>query len=106
MKIRLIPTRYGTVASTLACLAAPAAMAQEEPTLEITTDTLEYCITLQHMVVQRGSRLPEVQRLLNEGRRMCDHGEIRVGIARLRQAMILSRRPIEPAPEVESDAPQ
>jgi hypothetical protein len=66
-------------------------LGQEAAVPAITTDTLEYCVNLQQMVVQRGSRLPEVHKLLNEGRRMCDHGEIRAGIARLRQALILSR---------------
>jgi hypothetical protein len=93
MRNRLIRT----LLTTLPSLAAPGALAQEVPTAAITTDTLEYCVSLQHMVLQRGSRLPDVQRLLNEGRRMCDHGEIRVGIWKLRQAMILSRRPVEPA---------
>jgi hypothetical protein len=93
MRTRLIRT----VLTTLPSLAIPGALAQEIPTASITTDTLEYCVSLQHMVVQRGSRLAEVQHLLTEGRRMCDHGEIRVGILRLRQALILSRRHIEPA---------
>jgi hypothetical protein len=100
MKSRLIRT----LMTALPSLAMPGALAQEIPTASITTDTLEYCVSLQHMVVQRGSRLPDVQRLLVEGRRMCDHGEIRVGIARLRQAMILSRRHIEPA--VHTSAPE
>ncbi len=95
MSTRLIRT----LLTALPSLAIPGALAQEIPTASITTDTLEYCVSLQHMVVQRGSRLPEVQHLLKEGRRMCDHGEIRVGILKLRQALILSRRHVEPAGE-------
>jgi hypothetical protein len=87
MKIRLIRLLCAAVPT----LVAPSTLAQEAAAPMITTDTLEYCVNLQQMVVQRGSRLPDVKHLLVEGKRMCDHGEIRAGISRLRQALILSR---------------
>jgi hypothetical protein len=94
------PIRLLRAAAAVAALCAvcPGLYAQDVPTAPITTDTAEYCVDLQHMVQQRGSRLPEVRKLFNEGRRMCDHGEIRAGITRLRQALILSRHHIEQAP--------
>jgi hypothetical protein len=79
-----------TLCAALPALSSPAARSQEPPAQIITTDTLEYCINLQQMVVQRGSRLAEVRRLLVEGKRMCDHGDIREGITRLRQALVIS----------------
>ena len=82
------------------CAALPTLVAlqgrAQDPPPAITTDTVEYCDHLQHMVADRASRLAEVRRLLNDGHRMCDHGEIRGGIARLRKALMLTRP--HPAP--------
>ena len=78
------------------CLVVPAFPAatvrgEEYPPAVILTDTVEYCDHLQRLIGDRAARTPEAHRLFNEGRRMCDHGEIRAGIARLRQALILVR---------------
>ncbi len=73
-----------------------AGRAEDPPVQIITTDTPEYCVTLQQMVEGLHSPMPEVKHLLNEGRLMCDHGDIRPGIARLRRALILGRHQVIP----------
>ena len=60
----------------------------------LTTDTAEYCAHLVDRLRQvehdRGhAASPEVVALSDEGQLMCDHGETRRGILRLRRAMRL-----------------
>jgi hypothetical protein len=67
------------------------AMAQAAPP-EITTDTPEYCIQLQERFDNLRLTAPmppptEVLDLSVEGQRMCDHGQTRGGIMRLRSAL-------------------
>jgi hypothetical protein len=71
--------------------------AQEAPTappFEVTTDTPEYCLYLQGRVntlVHEAAAPParEVTDLSADGQRMCDHGQTRGGIMRLRRALML-----------------
>ena len=65
--------------------------------MEVTTDTPEYCLYLQDRVrtlVVAATAPPahEVTDLSTEGRRMCDHGQTRGGIMRLRRALLLLQR--------------
>ena len=71
---------------TLAALAGNIAHAQEAP-VAVLTDTAAYCVQLQRLILERPIRPPDINRLLVEGRRMCDHGEVRPGILRLRRAL-------------------
>jgi len=62
--------------------------------LEETTDTPEYCLYLQDRVqnlVRVASSPPprEATQLSTEGQRMCEHGQTRGGIMRLRRALML-----------------
>ncbi len=79
------------VFALLPLLAAGTAVAQEELAqddhTEILTDTPAYCMDLARLVNMRDTRPPEVDRLAAEGRDMCDHGEVRGGILRLRRAV-------------------
>lgn len=75
--------------ATLAALVGGSAHTQEQPPVAVTTDTVEYCVQLQGLVSAKAPLPPDVKRLFVEGRRMCDHGEVRPGIARLRRAMWL-----------------
>ncbi len=64
---------------------------------EVTTDTPQYCLHLLDMVsemVRRSVQPPphEVTDLSAEGQRMCDHGQTRGGILRLRRALLLMMR--------------
>jgi hypothetical protein len=70
---------------------AATARGEEPPPAIILTDTEEYCDRLQQMIGDRAAHVTEARRLFIEGRRMCDHGEVRAGIARLRQALIIVR---------------
>jgi hypothetical protein len=62
----------------------------QTPVEQVTTDTPEYCLHLLERLrqIERG-RPPsqDVAFLSDEGRRMCDHGQVRAGITRLRRAM-------------------
>ncbi len=65
--------------------------------LEVTSDTPEYCVRLLDRVsnLVRVSPSPppsDVTRLSAEGQRMCDQGETRGGILRLRRAWLLMTR--------------
>jgi len=82
---------------TLAAVAGGAASAQDSPPagaaaqpappVMVLSDTMEYCTHLQHLIQDAPRRPAEVNLLLNEGRRMCEHGEIRRGVTHLRTAL-------------------
>ena len=62
----------------------------QTPVEQVTTDTPEYCLHLLERLRQiEHSRPPpqEVSFLTDQGKLMCDHGQIRAGITRLRRAM-------------------
>jgi hypothetical protein len=66
---------------------------QSQPQL-VTSDTPEYCLHLQGRVSEmvRVASVPppaEVSLLSSEGRRMCDQGQTRGGIVRLRRALMI-----------------
>ena len=80
----------------LLALSGATARAEPEPVI-ILTDTLEYCEQLQHRTQQWPVMSPEVKYLVHEGHQMCDHGEIRLGINRLRRALrILNHHTMAP----------
>jgi hypothetical protein len=65
------------------------------PPAQVMTDTPEYCVTLRDKLDQMESSRPvleEVRSLEIEGRRLCDAGETRGGILRLRHALMLMMR--------------
>ena len=70
----------------------------DPPPMAITTDTVQYCTELARLVGEELRRWtvpppPEVADLTRDGRRMCQTGMIRGGIARLRRAMVLLEHP-------------
>ena len=74
--------------------AVEAQQARDPAPMEVTTDTPEYCVYLEDRVqsrVQLASTPPphEVADLSAEGQRMCEHGQTRGGIMRLRRALLL-----------------
>jgi hypothetical protein len=75
-----------TMAPPLLALSGAVARAEPQPVI-ILTDTLEYCEQLQHRTQQWPVLSPDVKYLIREGHQMCDHGEIRGGINRLRRAL-------------------
>lgn len=81
-------------------LATPLLMVQAGPATpqanndRVTSDTPEYCLFLLDKVsaMVREAHTPppvEVTQLSTEGQRMCDHGQTRPGILRLRRAVVL-----------------
>jgi hypothetical protein len=73
----------------LMLLVALPALADDLPSFSVTTDTPQYCTQLAKQVTDRHSLIPDVLRLLAEGRDMCDRGETRGGIRRLRRALVI-----------------
>jgi hypothetical protein len=72
----------------------PLSVAGQSPPQQVTSDTPQYCLQLldrvSEMVRLAGTPPPhEVAYLSNEGQRMCDQGQTRAGILRLRQALML-----------------
>ena len=66
----------------------------QEPPEVVLSDVPAYCIHLQRALAdlteRRDRPLPaEVLLLSEEGRRLCEEGNVRAGIMRLRQAMVL-----------------
>jgi hypothetical protein len=77
-----------------AWLGAMPVVGQPPPPQLVTSDTPEYCLHLMdrvsEMVRAAGSPPPrEVTFLSGEGQRMCDQGQTRGGIMRLRRALVL-----------------
>ncbi len=57
--------------------------------MRVLSDTVEYCTHLQQLIQERPGRPQDVNKLLADGRRMCEHGEVRRGVFRLRNALFL-----------------
>lgn len=71
-------------------------LVQSNP-MEVTSDTPEYCQHLLNRVTEliRLAAVPvptDVTNLRSEGERMCDHGQTRGGIMRLRSAIMLMEK--------------
>ena len=85
----------------LACLALFATdrvHAQSAP-VAVTTDTPEYCERMTAQVETCPNLTAEMHRLLDEGRHLCERGEVRGGIMRLRRAMLLIQGREHPGPQ-------
>ena len=70
----------------------------QTPVEQVTTDTPEYCLhLLQRLRHIEQARPPpkDVSYLSDEGKLMCDHGQTRAGITRLRRAMQIMLGPTE-----------
>jgi hypothetical protein len=78
----------------LTLIVAPASVTGQTGAVQITSDTPEYCLHLLDVVsamVRQAVQPPPraVSDLSSEGQRMCDHGQTRGGIMRLRKALVL-----------------
>ncbi len=73
---------------SVATIVLVAGSAGSQEPMPITTDTMEYCITLAERMAD--AEMPPHARLLwRNGRAMCEHGQVRDGLARLRRAMLM-----------------
>jgi hypothetical protein len=74
----------------------PTRVAGQATPAQVTTDTPQYCLQLldevSELVRVRTNPPEEVSNLSTEGQRMCDQGQTRGGIMRLRRALILLRQ--------------
>ncbi|MGX9964563.1 hypothetical protein ACVFYP_14630 [Roseomonas sp. F4] len=58
-----------------------------QPALRVTTDSTEYCRALAARLIGHPPDAEADQRLVEEGRRLCEDGHPRAGIAKLRRAL-------------------
>jgi hypothetical protein len=68
------------------------AVGQEPAPIPLTSDTAQYCAQLAQQITDRHSMLPDVARLLADGRDMCEQGAVRSGLRRLRRALVILDR--------------
>jgi hypothetical protein len=81
----MMPGMRRTVALLALLISAPALA--DEP-LRVTTDSAMYCGELaQRVSSQPGSRQEPARSLAAEGKRLCETGYVRTGIAKLRRAL-------------------
>ena len=79
-------------------LGGPVQVAGQAPAQRVNTDTPEYCLQLLDRVSElvRLAATPPPQgvtQLSSEGQKMCDQGQTRGGILRLRRALMLMMHP-------------
>ncbi len=83
------------VLATLLLLSGGSAYAQPDdgPTapMVVTTDTSAYCLSLWQQIRAHGVLPREVHELQTEGRDLCQQGQVRGGINRLRRALMVLR---------------
>lgn len=99
----LVTARHGglallTVLTLAVASGGPAQVAGQAPAQRVTTDTPEYCLKLLDRVselVRLAATPPpqDVTQLSSEGQKMCDQGQTRGGILRLRRALMLMMHP-------------
>jgi hypothetical protein len=65
---------------------------ERDAPMPVLSDTPEYCATLENRVRRQRNRPPEVEELLREGHLLCDHGQVREGIAQLRRALLMLKQ--------------
>jgi len=94
---RLTGSAMFLAAVALAAVAGTLHAGAQPAPLEVTTDTAAYCQRLSTQVGDRVKTLdpppPEVVRLSGEGEKLCDEGQVRGGIQRLRRAWLLINHP-------------
>jgi hypothetical protein len=78
---------------SLAIVCSPVAAQTPEA---VTTDTADYCVQLQQRLTaeETAARNPprrEVTALAQQGHALCDEGQVRGGILRLRRALMMMR---------------
>jgi hypothetical protein len=100
MAAMLLNSRATSVAGVVACLGLGAVLAGampvagQPPPQQVTSDTPEYCSRLLDRISElaRSTDAPpsyEVTSLTIEGQRMCNQGQTRGGLLRLRRALAL-----------------
>jgi|HubBroStandDraft_2_1064218.scaffolds.fasta_scaffold332810_2 hypothetical protein len=87
----------GAVPSISAGPSTAIAQAAQAAPMIVTTDTPEYCLQLldrvSELVRLAAAPVPrEVTDLTTEGHRMCEHGQTRGGIMRLRSALVIMEK--------------
>jgi hypothetical protein len=101
MIVSHFPGRIGLCAILMLAAFAPTRAVAEDRPMRVTTDTLEYCVQL-HDRIEEIERVapapspvpsPELTSLAAEGQTLCEQGQLRAGILRLRRALMLLMHP-------------
>lgn len=88
--MRRLPLFVAARGAFCALLWAGTAAAQQKP-MAVITDTTDYCEELHRRLKACDTADADVLVLIREGQQMCDHGEVRGGILRLRRALLIAR---------------
>lgn len=95
--MRFVLIAVSVAFSASAPLAARAQQAPSPAPAMVTSDTPEYCNALRLRVAELPANADDDQQaearsLADEGRHLCDEGQTRAGILRLRRALVLMMR--------------
>ncbi|NHO32286.1 hypothetical protein [Acetobacter fallax] len=64
--------------------------AENDSGIEVTSDSRDFCSRLLHVIDARSNdAVSSIRTLRHEGERLCDEGHVRLGLARLREALIM-----------------
>jgi hypothetical protein len=94
LSIRMTGLAGGVIGlGLLALMLGAAPVSGQQRPQQVTSDTPEYCLRLfdrvSELVRVVESPPPEVTSLSSEGQKMCDQGQTRGGILRLRRALLM-----------------
>ena len=94
LSIRMTGLAGGVIClGLLAVMLGAAPVSGQQRPQQVTSDTPEYCLRLfdrvSELVRVVESPPPEVTSLSSEGQKMCDQGQTRGGILRLRRALLM-----------------
>ena len=72
--------------------AGGALTADPQAPMQMTGDTMEYCMQLEHRISADPKRTAEVRQLVRQGHQLCDHGQVRLGLTKMRRAFMMLRQ--------------
>ena len=72
--------------------AGAALTADPQAPMQMTGDTMDYCMQLEHRISAEPKRTAEIRQLVRQGHQLCDHGQVRLGLTMMRRAFMLLRQ--------------
>ncbi|WP_086642874.1 hypothetical protein [Acetobacter sp. DsW_063] len=87
----------GAIESSASAGASGVGHAPRERSLAITSDSQAFCTRLVHAIESHGlDTSRDVQALRSEGEQLCAEGRVRLGVARLREALVALKEEKDP----------